>query len=151
MYLTGHAAVGAVIATAITTNPIAAFGIGWLSHYLVDFIPHGDEPLGEWVKRGNEITRLFIAFVPDAVLMLALLGVFTAVHGVNVVVLAAAIGSTVPDVMWGLEKLFKRRLFGPHERFHTENHNHFDIRIPFTAGLLAQGVVAGTLWWMLLG
>ena len=42
MYLIGHAAVGATLATAVTINPLAALGIGFVSHYLVDFIPHGD-------------------------------------------------------------------------------------------------------------
>ena len=36
---------------SLNENPVAAFGIGWLSHYLVDF-PHGDG-----VVRGQKETR----------------------------------------------------------------------------------------------
>ena len=44
MFLAGHASVGIAITAALgVTNPAAAFALGWASHYLADFFPHGDE------------------------------------------------------------------------------------------------------------
>jgi hypothetical protein len=150
MYLTGHAALGAVLATAVTANPAAAFGIGWLSHYLADFFPHGDEGIGEWTKRGNEIARLFAVLAVDGAVLLMLYGFLVARHGFSWPVALAMAGSVTPDVMWGLEKLLKRKLFWKHEAFHAANHNHFHIRLSILDGLVAQTIVGGGLWWMLL-
>ena len=151
MYLFGHAAVGMTIAAG-TGNPALAFGIGWLSHYLADFFPHGDEALGAWVKRGNEVKRLLVVLVPDATLVLTAFAWYTAHRGFSLAAAAAAAGSAVPDVLWGLEKVFKRKIFGPHEAFHGRNHNFFHMRMPFALGLAVQGAIAGALWgWLTWG
>jgi hypothetical protein len=150
MFLIGHAAVGIALAS-VTTNPAAAFGIGWLSHYLADFLPHGDEELGEWTKRGNEVLRLLAFVSVDGAIMLAALAAYFHIHGFSWPVLAAAFGSTTPDVMWGLEKLCKRKLFGFHERFHCRNHNFFQVRMPLAAGIAVQALVTSLLWSGLIG
>jgi len=151
MYLTAHTAVGVAAAAAITTNPVAAFGIGWFSHYLVDFIPHGDEQAGEWTRRGNEIRRYLVLAGADGLLASALFLAQAASHGFSWVSAMAFIGSTVPDVMWGLEKLFKRIIFGPLQRFHLAVHNRLRVRLPTWLGLLVQAAVAGWFWSRLIG
>ncbi len=148
MYLIGHAAVGMILASG-TENPAAAFGIGWLSHYLADFVPHGDEAVGAWAKRGNEVKRLFALFVADGALFLAAFTWLSAARGFSLPLAAAAVGSFVPDVLWGLEKLAGRRLFGIHERFHNRNHNFFRVHVPLWLGLVLQAAATGGLWWHL--
>ena len=148
MYLFGHAAVGMTLAAG-TNDPSLAFGIGWLSHYLADFFPHGDEAVGEWTRKGSEVKRLLIVLAPDALLVLAAFAWFTSHRGFSVAAAAAAIGSLVPDVLWGLEKVFKRKLFWRHDAFHGKNHNFFHVRMPLWFGLILQASVAGLLWWRL--
>lgn len=150
MYLVGHAAVGMTLAAA-TDDPVLAFGIGWLSHYLADFVPHGDEPAGEWAKRGDEVRRLFVLLMADGALFLAAFAWFTARRGFHLAAATAALGSFVPDVLWGLEKVRRKPLFGPLERFHAKNHNFFHVRLPLWAGLVGQAALAGGLWtWLTL-
>ena len=149
MYLVGHAAVGILLASG-TDNPAAAFGIGWFSHYLADFVPHGDEAVGAWTKKGNEVRRLLAVVAVDGALFLAAFALLIAHRGFSAAVAAAALGSFVPDVLWGLEKVFKRRLFGPHQRFHDRNHNFFHLPIPLWLGLLLQGAATSGLWWHLI-
>ena len=152
MYLVGHAAVGMAITSALgITNPVAAFGVGWASHYLADFFPHGDEAVGEWTKRGNEVHRLLAVVAFDGALFLSVFTIFTAHRGFSFAMAAAALGSFVPDVLWGLEKLFKKKLFGFHERFHLVNHNFFHIRLPFFVGILFQTAITFALWHSLIG
>ncbi len=151
MYLTGHAALGAVLATAVTGNPVAAFGVGWASHYLADFFPHGDEDLGEWTKKGNEIKRLFTIVAIDGAVLLALYAALVWQTGFSWAVGFAMAGSVTPDVMWGLEKVTKRKLFWKHDIFHTANHNFLKIHLSIVGGIVAQGIVAGLLWWRLFG
>ena len=148
MYIVGHAAVGMTLAAG-TTNPAIAFFIGWLSHYLADFFPHGDEPAGEWTKRGNEVKRLLVLLSVDGAVLLGASAWYVAHRGFSWPMAAAAFGSAVPDVLWGLEKLFKRKMFGPHESFHGRNHNYFHVRLPLWAGLALQAAVTAALWWRL--
>lgn len=148
MYLVGHAAVGMTLAAGIA-NPVAAFGVGWLSHYIADYFPHGDEEVGEWTKKGNEIRRLLALVAVDGAVFLVLFGFLVSRHGFSLPVAAAAFGSFVPDVMWGLEKVAKRPLFGFHERFHFVNHNVFGVHLRPRVGVTLQLAVAALLWWRL--
>lgn len=146
MFLVGHGAVGALLATHLTKNPVVAFGIGWLSHYIVDFFPHGDESLGAWTKKGNEVLRLLVIVSIDATLLLASLVVVFSTRGFSWVALAGAFGACVPDVMWGLEKLFKRNLFGRFDIFHNRNHNFLHISLPLWFGIFGQILITFALW-----
>lgn len=146
MFLTPHAAVGAAIATSLTGNPIISFGIGWLSHYLADSVPHGDERLGVWASKGDEVKRLLGITAIDAVIWIAVLSYVFLSAGFSSVILAAAVGSAVPDVMWGLEKVMKRELFGPLRRFHGWNHNFFRVNLPLWTGFIGQGIVTAVMW-----
>ena len=148
MFLIGHGAVGALLATRLTENPVAAFGIGWLSHYLVDFFPHGDESLGAWAKKKHEILRLFFLFAIDGALLLSTLFWIFYRQGFSWVILAGAAGSIVPDVMWGLEKLFHKKIFGRADVFHNRNHNFFHISMPLWVGLVGQAIVTVAVWGM---
>jgi hypothetical protein len=46
MTLTTHATLGAVIGRA-TGNPVLAFIFGFISHFLIDMVPHGDTGLAD--------------------------------------------------------------------------------------------------------
>lgn len=147
MFLIGHAAVGvAIVAATNITNPVAAFGVGWLSHYLADFLPHGDEPMGEWAKKGNTIARFALMLLVDGSLFLAVFGWLTWRQGFSLPLTAAAAGSFIPDVMWGLEMVAKRKLWGPFTKFHSRNHNFFHPHLPAWVGLAWQGSATVLLW-----
>ena len=152
MFLIGHAALGAAIVKAAgIENPIAAFAVGWASHYLADFFPHGDEDLGAWTKRGHEVLRLLFVVGIDGALLLAAYAFFLSQRPFSLPMFAAMVGSAVPDVMWGLEKLLHRKLFGLHEEFHGRNHNFFRLRVPYQLALIAQLIATLVLWRWLIG
>jgi hypothetical protein len=139
MFLTGHAAVAAaLVAAAHVENPELAFGLGWVSHYAMDLLPHGDEGLGVWSKRGSEVARLLAVFLADFAICVMIILALIFRRGFSWPIVAAVIGSMVPDIMWGLEKLFKRKLFWFFGKFHEANHNFFKIKIPFWLGLGLQ-------------
>jgi len=154
MFLVGHASVGIAITTALgITNPAAAFALGWASHYLADFFPHGDEPIGAWAKKGNEVLRLFLLLVADGLVFLSVFAIYVVLHGWSWWAAAAAIGSFVPDIAWGLAMALRRALPGPFpllEKFHSRNHNFFHPHIPAWVGMAQQLFVAFLLWrWLL--
>lgn len=45
MVLTPHALVGAALASAVPTHPIAGFCLGFISHFILDSLPHWDYDL----------------------------------------------------------------------------------------------------------
>jgi hypothetical protein len=45
MILTNHAIVGAALASLVPNAPVAGFAIGFLSHFVLDAIPHWDYDL----------------------------------------------------------------------------------------------------------
>ena len=152
MFLVGHAAVGAILASASgTDNAAIAFGIGWLSHYLADFVPHGDEEVGEWTKKGNEVKRLIAIVSIDGAILLACSAAYIASHGFSWTIASAIVGSAVPDVIWGLEKVRRKQLVPVLEKFHHLNHNYMHFRMPVAAGLFVQAVVTTAMWKYLIG
>ena len=147
MFLLGHASVAAAVVTAAKIkSPAVAFGIGFVSHYAVDALPHGDEAVGAWAKRGNEVRRLFAAFLIDGAACAAAFAGLILYRGVSWPVMAAAVGSMAPDAMWGLEKLLHRKIFWRLGKFHERVHNYFHINIPFAPGLALQLLVSASLF-----
>ncbi len=146
MFLVGHSAIG-ISLSLWTGNPLLAFVIGFASHFLGDAVPHGDEPLGEWAKRGNYLKRmLFVSAIDGLMVLIALAWLFT-LGKLNLVMLAAAVGACAPDVMWGLETATKRKLFGTIGEWHHRNHNFLKIRIPVAVAAIGQVILTVGLWW----
>lgn len=170
MFLTPHAAVGILIGTQ-TTNPIAAFIFSFLSHFVLDLIPHGDQGLAKWVKAKHTKRRAAGILAADAGVMTLL--VASLVQQVNFphpyVTIAAVMGGILPDVLSGwyeyTRDLFpqhrKERLFAKtgfiaratrrfffdakflmrHHRVHHKYHWRLGVTIPLPAGIALQAVL----------
>ena len=61
MTLTTHATIGAVIGKA-TGNPLLAFIFGFISHFIVDIIPHGDTGLSDGFRVTKNKRKRAIAY-----------------------------------------------------------------------------------------
>ncbi len=108
MYLTTHAAVGVLISQQ-TTNPWVAFFGAFVSHFVLDFVPHGDERLGPQDLRPETI-RAWLSMKGRRVALFGLLdlaGVVALVLGLASVValptlqliLLGVIGAALPDLL----------------------------------------------------
>ncbi|MDD5251908.1 MAG: hypothetical protein PHT12_04730 [Patescibacteria group bacterium] len=148
MFLTVHAAIGsaAVLAVWPSAPTPVAFVIGWGLHYVGDFVPHGDEKLGEWAKRGSVVKRMALASGIDGLVLLFVMAVMIARLKWNWIAVASAAGSCVPDVLWGLEEIFGRKLFGSHRYWHHRIHFASGIRLPLWLGFSFQFSLAVVLW-----
>ncbi|MFA6603300.1 MAG: hypothetical protein WCT10_00490 [Patescibacteria group bacterium] len=150
MFLIAHAAIGAAVAP-LTGSPLPAFFLGWLTHYLADAVPHGDESLGRWATARDGIRRFVFLAGVDFLLVAAILAIVFVARGFDWTILAGAVGATVPDFMWGLEKTFQRRLFGPFQDWHGLAHGIIKKKIPTAAGLALQFLVAAASWFWVAG
>lgn len=165
MFLSTHALAGIIISQHVHSVPVA-FGLGLLSHYVLDMIPHGDEKLGDWVKQ-KFIRRFTLTFLTDMA-FLALFIFTVRVKGewpMPNVALAAMLGAVLPDLIWAFYDAYKNFLmrhfpnarkiiqdvtrlesfFNHHERMHKWFHAFVQKRITFRTGMLVQVVLAGVL------
>lgn len=153
MFLTVHSAVGLTAVTALgITDPAAAFALGWALHYVGDAIPHGDERIGDWVlESAKPVRRALPFFVGDFAFMSAACAAFYASAGLQWHLLAAVAGSILPDVLFGTEMVFQRKLFGPISDLHLKAHYLTGILLPLKFGMPFQLLLAVTLWSALPG
>ena len=148
MFLIVHASVGAVIGEQIQ-SPVAAFGAGFLSHFVFDIIPHGDEIIGRTMLKYGRLKFLVALAAIDIGASFILIVIFWA-SGLlpNVAgAVSGALGAVLPDILAGISTVSKGRLWPGFVRFH--NWNHELLGSP-TSPLIGAGLQAITLLFVLL-
>jgi len=129
MNLSAHVAVGATVGY-FTGNPALGFVAGFLSHHVIDALPHTDG--GSFkvnVKDFAKDIRIIKIVAIDLVLM-TVIGLFLyTLHGFYLPMVLGAIGGAMPDIIdnmpfWSprLRKIFP---FNYYHRFHE--YFHFTI------------------------
>lgn len=143
MFLTIHAAAGAVIGNSMP-NPIFAFLIGFVSHFVLDRIPHIDPNLDTATEKNFHFTKPVIytsaiAFI-DTIFVILLAYILIKKFPVQPMnTIYGIIGSILPDYLIGLSVLIKNKYLSAFERFHR--FWHFDekkILLPWYAGSIIQ-------------
>ena len=179
MFLANHAAVGALLA-AQTTNPFSAFILGYVSHYFIDMIPHGDEKVGTWIKKKNATSRAAGILLIDVGVM----AVFFSTLSFRVdfphpyTIAIGAFGAMLPDFLSGFYE-YLRKFLNPNRKEHYKENGgwiiqtakrflwdnfflerHFLIHrkihfalgyyISFAKGMVLQVATLGFLYWSAL-
>ncbi len=142
MFLTVHAVAGEVLAQS-TTSPLIAFAIGFISHFFVDALPHGDETLGERTR--EETTRLIIRIVVIDLSLLMLVQavlIYTGILSMTFVAFAGAFGAMLPDALQLPFYIFKDPppIVLWYKRAHVRFHNFLGIRLGLKWGLVFQTI-----------
>ncbi len=163
MFLAVHATVGALAGNSVK-NPFVAFVLGFVSHFFVDMVPHGDLHMYDGYKNGERVKRAILYVAIDGFATVSLIAVFFFKQDffspLNVAM--GIIGGLLPDLLAGLVEIFKpksrrwvsQRLCWFHG-FHMKSHCYLMHRfgkrdIPFRYGLLLQSVVLTMLVRMML-
>lgn len=113
MFLTTHASVGLLVSKYVD-DPALIFGLAFASHFVLDFIPHGDETLyhdHEW----REQRRYRHALIINTLDVFALTGlIIWVIHHPGQVnsqrMLAGILGSILPDFLSFLFPIIHQRL-----------------------------------------
>ncbi len=150
MFITTHAAIGALVGVAVP-NRYLAFALGFLSHFLADRIPHGDEHMLDGYKSGEK-TRRAVAYVTiDSVIAMyvTLMILSNAPADLHGPMKWGLIGSVLPDLLVGVYELTKvQPFFRRFTAFHHQNHHLWIGKyrkgkdIPFKWGVAYQMVAA---------
>lgn len=108
MFLAVHAAVGAIAGNAVT-SPTAAFTLGFLSHFFMDMIPHGDERMYDGYKSGEKVKRAVMYVTGDAVMTVVLIAAFFLKQDFfhPVAVSMGIVGGLLPDLIVGLYEIMR--------------------------------------------
>jgi len=154
MFITIHAAAGALVGTEVS-NPILAFVSGFLLHFVLDFIPHGDCEMGTkfWgllKKKFSEEEKIRSLAAYGMVDYIALIFfIFYSIKNFHFAkddtVIWGMIGGILPDLLVVLYMITKSRLlkwfFDLHATVHHWLINRMGNDIPLKLGFVMQAVV----------
>jgi hypothetical protein len=163
MFITIHAATGALIGTELA-NPVLAFAVSFILHFLIDIIPHGDRELGKKffglinkkISEEEKIKSLAAYGIIDYIVLIFFLLFmfknfsFAKVDGV----IWGIIGGILPDLLVALFVLTKTKYLKWFFDFHKWNHHlvigKLSNDISLKNGMLMQLVIFAILLLMLL-
>ncbi len=141
MFLTAHTSLALFISTKIM-NPFLGFILGFISHFLIDIIPHGDESIGiKSSKLAKKERFIFLGSIGFFDLLLAIILVyfflkFSKIN--NIIVFATVIGSWLPDILWMSIDFFNLKFLNWFLKFHQYMHTLINYRYSLVYGLFFQ-------------
>lgn len=154
MFVTTHAAIGALIASQFPGHPYIAFFLAVASHFLSDIIPHGDTHLYKGYVAGFKVKRALAYVLVDSIVAMFLTmyvlnsDIFVDRRTVTIGIIAGVL----PDFLVGVYELFKFKWLKWFHRVHFFFHNmvteHRDLS--FRSGFVMQVVVLGALLYNLM-
>ena len=154
MFLTVHSAAGLLIAEQ-TNNIWLAFSLGFLSHFLLDMIPHGDNTLvkEKFKFSDNEIRLLKRLTGTDVLIMgVMLLSLYLTGHLPDIWLAAWAVAGTIlPDFLQGIYVLTKTKLLEKYFSIHWNLHYALKgLTVPLKTGLIIQLIFLTTFLTLLV-
>ena len=150
MTLTTHATLGAVLAKA-AGNPLMAFVFGFISHFLVDMIPHGDSGISDNFRVHKRRRKQAVAYVAvDAVIAVIFVLILANTRDISSMrtFTWGIIGGVLPDLIVGIYELTKAPFLKWFNTMHFFFHDYFLKRkgeVPLYYALMAQVVLIAYL------
>jgi hypothetical protein len=125
MFIITHAVTGMVIGQVVKSSPLA-FIIGWIVHFIMDIIPHGDSNEYKKYKKTNIVPKgQLYQIIFDNLVMFALIAYFLIFRVENAwwPTFWGILGSVLPDALVGIHECKPNRLTRPFHRLHFFFHN----------------------------
>ncbi len=153
MVLTTHAVVGGALGRLLAINPILALAVGFLSHFVLDLIPHWDYPLRSKTADARGVKQLHFRFGSSAVVDLAWIGLdfligltlvywlFPVTNGSSWLLSSVAwgaLGAVLPDALQFVYAQWKPRFLSGLQRFHHFIHAKQDLNHRPVLGVTLQ-------------
>jgi hypothetical protein len=129
MLATSHVLAGALIGRAVSQNPVAAFGVGVVSHFVMDACPHWGvkDPPGVWSKKFVRVAKC------DGCAAMAAMAVGAGLAPARSrrAVIAGMVGAALPDADKPMEYFFGVNPFPkPVQTFHSWVQREAEHRLP---------------------
>jgi hypothetical protein len=155
MILSTHAVVGGAVASVLPSHPIIGVIAAFVSHFVVDAIPHWDYPLrsialgpearNQLSWRGARLRDLTLIASDGCAGMLLAVLLFSTPATVNIIAFAA-MAAMLPDPLQFAYTLYPREPLKSLQRFHGWMHTKYQIesRVGITSQLaFVVAVIAG--------
>jgi len=145
MLLSVHATVGAVIGQNVNT-PLLAFVLAFISHFILDIIPHGDRALIQAYRNNfkNKGMKYLIIFDLISTAILIFLLFFFQKLTLSQTVIWGIIGGILPDFMVAIHEITKKHFSRTH-KLHYWAHNKLNTKIswimPLKLALVSQIII----------
>ena len=159
MFITIHAAASTIIGKQVG-NPVLAFILAFIFHFILDLIPHGDEHLGKKfmgfkIKERESFRALALYGSMDSVvLVFFLLFLFKNFDWANQdQIIWAIIGGIIPDFFIAFYKLTNFKPIKWFVNLHGKNHsflvNKLKADLPLKYGMILQLFLISILIWLI--
>ena len=155
MLVATHLMIGGSLGLLIAPgHPFLVFIVAFVTHFLIDVIPHGDADLYDKYLQGQKVlqARLYVALdVVASALLLAFLLTRPFDPGVREMVIWGLAGGILPDILVGVYEQFQLKTFARFHAFHLFFHNLATKRmgdISFFGGIVMQVMMIGGLGWV---
>lgn len=170
MLFTTHAVTGAAIG-ALVQSPILAFIFGFISHHILDSIPHFDQgsfymekdrgpkwagTKYNWDKPEFKVKRDWAVLYADWFIA-GIIALYIAIHlpiGRWLPLICGALGGLLPDIMdvspWWGDKFRKTRFGAAFHKFHCFFHWPLSMRY-LHIGLITQVIISSIDLWFIAG
>ena len=159
MFITSHVLTGVFISQKVG-NPWWVFLLSLLSHFILDFIPHGDEMIAKWRSQKNPKRRTLLVVTIDLITATVFILIILANTGEYqlLLLMAGIIGSILPDAIshvlcptgsyflrghHSIKKIIRKfnplkPFITPHNILHEFIHNPFNKTMPVKTGIIFQ-------------
>ncbi len=145
MLLSVHATVGAIIGEHVDT-PLLAFILAFISHFILDIIPHGDEALIKAYRNNFKRKAMKYLIIFDLLSTVILLSMLFLFHKITFsqTVIWGIIGGVLPDFMVAIHEITKKHFTRTH-KFHYWIHDGINNKLhwsmPFKLGIIFQLII----------
>jgi hypothetical protein len=150
MTLTTHATLGAVIGHTVGI-PYLAFIFGFISHFIIDMIPHGDTGMSDNFRVHKRKRKHAVAYVMvDAIIAIFFILLLANTRDIDSMRTFSwgIVGSVLPDFIVGVYEITKTPLLRWFNTLHFYFHDFFVKRkgdVPLYYALMAQIVLIAYL------
>jgi len=146
MFIAGHAIAGALIGQQIGEGAILIFLLAFISHFLLDLIPHGDHHhvVDFYFGKKQKLKALYSTIIVDAIATIIIVVTLLTFVNLNRVAVAwGVIGAVLPDLLVGLNELVKSSKTQWFTKFHFRIHNALvkKIKVKPLPGTIGQLIV----------
>ncbi|MFA6410264.1 MAG: hypothetical protein WCW26_01675 [Candidatus Buchananbacteria bacterium] len=157
MFLTIHGAAGVLIGEQINNFWLALI-LGFISHFLIDLIPHGDVELLEDKNDRYHFSQKTVSLLKkitllDVATMFSFLTIYywQGLISISWPVLGGLAGSILPDFLQGLYFLTRHPILKRYFKFHSDMHFVLkNLLVSFKTGLAIQFLTLAILIFMLV-
>ena len=141
MLLSVHATVGAIIGENANTS-LFAFILAFISHFVLDIIPHGDAKLIKAYRNEYKSKGVLYLIAFDLIASVILISLLFYFHKISwsQKVLWGIVGGILPDLMVASHEI-TNKYFSRWHKIHSWTHDRISWTIPLQIGIAVQIII----------